>query len=169
MKRLTLSVLMTSVLGIAAYTMAGAQPPDVGAGGGRPGPGGPGRGFGRGAIGILRDANLTDQQRTEIRAILDAERDSRQGPPPEASLHRQLQAEVFADTPDAAKLSDLQQQIAQAASARLSEQIALEQKIAQVLTAEQRAKVREQLANAPARRGPGGRRGPDRQPAEPGR
>jgi periplasmic protein CpxP/Spy len=149
MKRLTLSVVITAVLGLAAYTMAGAQAPTRGRGFG---PGGPGPD--RGAMGLLRGVDLTTEQQAQIKALRDAERDSRQGPPAEMQLQRQLQAEIFADAPDAQTISSLQEQIAQAQTARLARQIALDQKIAQVLTAEQRAKIRERLAEAPSARGP---------------
>jgi Spy/CpxP family protein refolding chaperone len=103
---------------------------------------------------MLRGLDLNDEQQAQVKAIRDAGRDSHQGPPAEFELHRQLQAEIFADAPDAQKVTSLQEQIAQAQTTRLANQIATEQKIAQVLTAEQRAKVRERLANAPAGRGP---------------
>jgi Spy/CpxP family protein refolding chaperone len=163
MKRFTLSVVLTGVLGLAAYTLSGAQPPGRGPGGPLPG-GGPG--FGRGELSLLRDANLTDAQKAEIRSIRDAERDARQGEPADFSLRRQLQTEVFADSPDAQKIAALQQQIVQAEAARISRQIAVEQKVAQVLTAEQRAAIRERLAQAPEARGRarGGREARDDNP-----
>ena len=157
MKRFTLSVVVTAVLGLAAYNLAGAQAPGAGPGvggpafqerGRAPGPGGP-RGFGRGSMGLLRGIELTDDQQAQIKAIHDAERQERQGPPPEAALHRQLQAELFADTPDAAKIAGLQEQLAQAHTAMLAKQVEIEQKIAQILTAEQRAAIRERLSLAP--------------------
>lgn len=159
MKRFTLSVVVTAVLGLAAYNLAGAQAPGTGPGvggpafqerGRGPGPGGPrGLGFGRGSMGLLRGIELTGDQQAQIKAIHDAERQERQGPPPEAALHRQLQAELFADTPDAAKIAGLQEQLAQAHTAMLAKQVEIEQKIAQVLTAEQRAAIRERLSRAP--------------------
>jgi Spy/CpxP family protein refolding chaperone len=154
MKRFTLSVLMTGVLGLAAYTFSGAQPP-----GGRPD--GPrlrgGFGGGRGEIALLRDANLTDEQRAAIRAIRDAEQPAADGPAAEPRLRRELEAELFADAPDSQKIATLQQQLAETHAARLARQIAVQQKIAQVLTAEQRAKIRERLTQPlPDRRGPGG-------------
>ena len=57
---------------------------------------------------------------------------------------------MFADAPDTQKIATLQQQLAETQAARLAHQIAVQQKIAQVLTAEQRAKVRERLTQAPA-------------------
>ena len=152
MKRFTMSVMLTGVLGLAAYTMSGAQEPARAGGGPRPG-GGPG--FERGELSLLRGADLTDDQKTAIRSIHEGEREARQGPPAGVQLRRELQAELFAEVPDAQKIAALQQQLVQAEAARLSRQIAIEQKVAQVLTAEQRAKIRERLAEPPsARRGP---------------
>ncbi len=146
MKRLTFSVVITAVLGLAAYTMAGAQGAGRGPGSGPPGLEGPRGGFGRGAGPALRGIELTDEQKAQIQAIREANRESRNDVPAEVPAHRQLQAEVFADVPDDLKLGALQEQVLQAHSARLAKQIALEQQIAQVLTAEQRATVRERLA-----------------------
>lgn len=145
MKRLILSVVITAVLGLTAYTMAGAQDPGRERGFGPGGPGGRG-GPGRGAWSLLRGADLTDDQQAQIKEIREAARELRDGPPPELDLHRQLQTEIFADAPDAQKLTTLKQQIAQAHAAQLAKRVTADQKVAQVLTAEQRAKVREQLA-----------------------
>lgn len=163
MKRLTLSVVMAGVLGLAAYAMAGAQGPGGGPGGPglQRGMGGPG--FGRGGpMALLRGADLTDQQKEQIRAIHESARQGRQGPPADGQLHRQLQAEILADSPDAQKIADLQQQLVQAHAARVAQQVAVAQQIAQVLTVEQRAKIRERLAQEPTRGGPMSRRGADR-------
>jgi len=149
MQRFALSVVMTSVLGLAAYTFSGAQPPARGPEGQRP-RGGPGAG-----VALLRGADLTEEQKAAIKAIREAEQPTAEGPSVEARLRRELQAEVFADSPDVQKIASLQQQLAESQSARLARQIATDQKIAQVLTAEQRAKIRERLAQAPSdRRGP---------------
>jgi Spy/CpxP family protein refolding chaperone len=160
MKRFTLSVVMTGVLGLAAYSFSGAQSPA-----GRPdGPrlgGGPGGG--RGEIALLRGANLTDEQKDAIKAIRDAEPPAVNGSAAEPRLRRELDAELFADAPDTQKIATLQQQLAETHSARLARQVVVQQKIAQVLTAEQRAKIRERLTQPlPDRRRPGagnGRRG----------
>jgi len=152
MKRFALSVVMTGVLGLAAYTFSGAQPPSRGPEGERPwgGPGG-----GRGNLALLRGADLTEEQKAAIKAIREAEQPTGDGPSVDARLRRELQAEVFADSPDVQKIASLQQQLAESQSVRLARQIATDQKIAQVLTAEQRAKIRERLAQAPSeRRGP---------------
>lgn len=156
MKRITLTVAITAVLGLAAYSMAGAQGPGSGSGFG------PGfrRGvFARGGLPALHGVELTEDQKAQIKAIRDAEREAGATPPAEVQLHQQLQAELFADVPDTTKLSALQDQIAQAHAARLAKRVEIDQRIAQVLTAEQRATVRENLAKGPQRRGPAGRRG----------
>jgi len=147
MKRFALSVVMTGMLGLAAHTLWGAQPPSGDPEGHRPrgGPGG-------GGIAALRGADLTEEQRAAIKAIREAEQSAQQGPSNEGRLRRELQAEVFSDAPDPQKIVSLQQQLAESQSARLARQIATGQKIAQVLTAEQRAKIRERLAQAPSQR-----------------
>ena len=162
MKRWTASVMTAALLGLAAYTLADAQAAPEGQTQERverPG----GRGFGRGHLPMLRGVDLTDQQREQIRSILEAERpQAPAGSPGDGNLHRQLEAELFADSPDMQKVAGLQARIAEAAAARLERHIAIQQKVAQVLTAEQRASLRERLAQAPERRpARGGRlRGP---------
>lgn len=165
MKRLTLSVVMTAVLGLAAFSLSNAQqsgsPGDGPRGRGPGGPGGPG-GFGRGGVAMLRGVDLTDEQKASIKAIHDAERQARTGPPAGVALHRELQAEIFADAPDAQKIATLQQQLVQAQSEHFAQELVVQQKVAAVLTSEQRAKVRERLAQGPPeRRGRLERRGPD--------
>jgi Spy/CpxP family protein refolding chaperone len=157
MKRFTLSVVMTAVLGLAAYTLADAhndrrelRDREAGLTGfvqerGRPGSGGPGR-RGGGPMFALRGLDLTEEQQTRIKAIHDAERESQPGPPADGAVHRLLQEAVFAETPDAGQIAALQQQLVQAQSARLAKRIAIEQQIAQILTPEQRAQVRERRA-----------------------
>jgi len=154
MKRFALSVMMTAVLALSAYTWSGAQGPEGRRGPGRPG----GPGFGRGGFVELRGVDLTDQQREEIRAIRDAARPADAGPPADMSLRRQLQAEVFADAPDTAKIAALQDQLVKAQAERLAKEIATDQKIASVLTAEQRTAIRERLAKQPERGAAGDRR-----------
>jgi protein CpxP len=157
MKRLILSVVMTGVLGLAAFSLSNAQQSGE-APRGR-GPGGPGA-FGRGGGAVLRGVDLTDEQKASIKAIHDAERQDRTGPPADATLRRELEAEVFAEAPDAQKIAALQQQLVQAQSERLAHEIAVKQKVAAVLTAEQRSKIRERLSQAPPeRRGGFERRG----------
>lgn len=113
----------------------------------------------RGGVAMLRGVDLTDEQKAAIKAIRDAERPAQDGPPADMTIRRQLEAEVFAEAPDAQKIATLQQQLLQAQSERLAHEIAVQQKVAAVLTAEQRAEIRERLAQAPPdRRGGSGPR-----------
>jgi Spy/CpxP family protein refolding chaperone len=109
-----------------------------------PGSGGPG---GRGMTGILQ--GLTDEQRTQVRAIMQEQREGQQLPPADAKLRRELEAELLADAPNDQKIEELKQQILSAHAEGLARHIAVQKRIAQVLTAEQRAKARERLAEAP--------------------
>jgi periplasmic protein CpxP/Spy len=147
MKRLTSTVVIAAVLGLGAYTFAGAQGPQ---GRGPGGPGGFGRGPGISAARLLRGLDLSEDQQAQLKALRESERGDRETPPAEFRLQRQLEAELFADAPNGATLESIQQQLLQAHAARLGKQIAAEQKIAQILTAEQRARVRERLEQAPA-------------------
>lgn len=118
------------------------------------GPGGMRGAGGRGGPlgGVFAD--LTDQQREQVKAIVDASRQGEQGPPAEVKLRQALELELLADAPDLQKADELKQQIVSATSESLTRHIALQQKINQVLTAEQRAKARERIAQ----RGGRGRR-----------
>ena len=157
MKKVTLTIVMTAILGVAAYTMAGAQAPGRGAGWGPGAEGRFGGGPGGGALLMLRGLELTEQQREQLRKLRGAQTDGVKAVPAERQLHRQLQTELIADNPDPNTLAELQRQIAEAHAARLARQVELGQQMAQVLTPEQRATVRERLAQAPERRGPGAR------------
>lgn len=116
------------------------------------------RGFGpgRGPGPVLARLNLTEQQREQVRAIMQENRASGDAPAHKVGeLQRELHAAIFADTPDLAKIDQLKAAIAEAEAAALGKRIEVDLKIAQVLTAEQRAQAREMPA-------PGGGRGPRR-------
>ena len=150
------SAAFVASVAVASQQASGQQDPQQqkvqqGRRGGPGGPGGPGRG------GPMF-ADLTDQQREQIKAIHDAEREGHQGPPADAKLRQQLELELLADTPNDQTIETLKQQIVAAQLENLSRHIAVQKQIGQVLTAEQRAKARERMAQAPE--GPGrGRRG----------
>lgn len=148
MRRAIWSALLATILGVAVAMPVIAQPPQ----GGR----GPGRGPGPdGVLPILRNLNLTDAQREQIRTITEAERGPNNPRRNLMDLERQLQAAIFSDTPDQQKIDDLKNSIAAASAADLAARIDLASRISQVLTPEQRAQAREALAQAPGR----GRRG----------
>ena len=146
MKQYAFRAALALILGLATFGMSDAQRR------------GPGRGLGGPApfLGIS-GVELTDAQRQQIKALFDEERAS-QDPRAGVNPHVQLRAELLADSPDEQKVVALRDQIAAAQAERLTREIALQQKIAALLTPEQRAQAREALANASERRG-AGRRG----------
>lgn len=152
------AVFVASVA-VASSQQAGGdqQPQRPGAGQRRGGPGGPG--FGRGGPMGAIFADLTEQQREQIKAIHDAQRQSEQGPPADAKLRQQLELELLADAPNDQTIESLKQQIAAAQLENLSRHIAVQKQISQILTAEQRAKARERIAQGPGPEGRGRRGG----------
>jgi Spy/CpxP family protein refolding chaperone len=141
--------LVASLIGVTAFTFTGLQGQGRGPGGPRPG----GPGFGGPPLGgFARLADLTDDQRQQVQAILEEERASHDGPPAAVRLHRELEAEILADVPDEQKIESLRQQLAQAQADAIARQVAVQRKIVQILTPEQRTKARERLAEGPRRR-----------------
>ena len=142
MKRWMFSGMVAALIAVTGLAFAEAQGPWQP--GQRPGggPGMGGRGHG-GPGGIARLADLSDEQRKQVQAIIDEERQSTEGRAAVVGLHRQLEAELLADVPDEQKIDTLRQQLVQAQSDALNRQIAVQRKIAQVLTPEQRAKLIE--------------------------
>lgn len=150
MRRIWFNRMIASVIGVTAFAFTGIQGHGQGRGQGGPRPG-PGFG-GPGPAGFARLADLTDEQRQQVRTILEEERASHDGPPAAIRLHRELEAEILADAPDEQKIESLRQQLAQAQAEALVRQVTVQRKIAQVLTPEQRATARERLAEGPRRR-----------------
>ena len=157
------SMIKSAVVGVvaaafvASVAVAQGQAPGTHARG--RGPGGP-AGFGgpgRGPLGAVMQ-NLTEEQRKQVKAIVDEQRAGQEGPRGDANLRRDLETELLAETPNEQKVEDLKQQILQVQAEGLSRHIAAQKRIAQVLTAEQRAKARERLAAGP-REGRGRRGG----------
>jgi Spy/CpxP family protein refolding chaperone len=148
----TLSTIVAAalVLGAGISTVAGqGRPGDAGQGRGFGGPG-RGPGFG-GPLPLLRQLDLTDTQRDQIKAVTDAQRNQANQAPVRKlmELHRSLEAALFADNPDTAQIDQLRASISEAEAAALAARIDLQLKIAQILTAEQRQKARELVAQRP--------------------
>ena len=149
MKRTIWFSIAAIILAAAVVVPVIAQPPQ---GGGR----GPGRGAAPGApFGMLRELNLTDAQREQIRALTEQRRGQADSPRRKvADLERQLQVAVFADAPDQQKIDDLKKAVAAATAEELTARVELQSQIAQVLTPEQRAQAREALGKIVGRGGP---------------
>ncbi len=148
----TLSTIAAAaiVLGAGISTVAGQ---------GRPGDGGQGRGFGGpgrgpgfgGPLPMLRQLDLSDTQREQIKALTDAQRNNADQSPVRKlmELQRSLQTALLADTPDTAQIDQLRVSISEAEAAALAARIDLQLKIAQILTPAQRQKARELVAQRP--------------------
>jgi Spy/CpxP family protein refolding chaperone len=142
-----------------AFSAGAGQPPagrGSGPGQGRGGPGGP--------LPILRQLNLTETQREQIKALTDEQRAQNHTQAPGRKLielQRALEVAVFADTPDSAQIDQLRTSIAEAEAATLAARVDLQLKIAQILTPEQRKQARELSQRRPGRAGGprGGRTG----------
>jgi Spy/CpxP family protein refolding chaperone len=150
----TLAVALLAAVALVTLSAQAQEPPQ-----GRRPRMGEARGFGPGPGQgpILPRLNLTEQQREQVRAIMQESREAGEVPGQKiGQLRRELRAAVFADAPDAAKIEQLKAAIAEAEAAALDKRVETELKIAQVLTAEQRAEAREMPAG---RAGRGPRRG----------
>jgi Spy/CpxP family protein refolding chaperone len=153
----TLAAVALAAVALVTISAQAQEPPR-----GRQARMGDARGFGpgRGQGPAFARLNLTDQQREQVRAIVQEARTANEAPMQKVGeLRRELHAAVFADTPDLARIDQLKAAIAEAEAAALNARIDVDLKIAQVLTAEQRAQARE----APGPRGGRGQgRGPGR-------
>jgi Spy/CpxP family protein refolding chaperone len=147
----TLSTIAAAAIAVtAAMSTVSGQPP---AGRGRGGPGaGPG-----GPIPELRQLNLSDAQREQIRALVDQRRSEGDQAPGRklAELQRSLRAAIFADTPDPSQIDQLRSAIAEAEAAALAARIDFQLKVAQILTPEQRKQARESTGPRLGRRARG--------------
>jgi Spy/CpxP family protein refolding chaperone len=153
-KTMWAAIALVAVVAMIPLTAQGTQGPGrMGRGFGGPGVRGQGPG-GPGPMAMLQQLNLTEQQREQVKALMDERRDQRPGANMQ-ELQKELHAAVFADTVDLAKIEQLKGAIASAEAAMLSARIDTHVKISQILTAEQRAKARELPARGPGR----GRRG----------
>jgi Spy/CpxP family protein refolding chaperone len=106
---------------------------------GRGGPGGPDH-----FLLPLRQLDLTVEQRAQIKEVLQAARPSADQAPVRKlmELRQSLRAAVLADAPDQTQIDQVRAAVAEAEAAALSKRIEVAQKIAQILTPEQREKAR---------------------------
>jgi Spy/CpxP family protein refolding chaperone len=126
------------------------------------GPGGPGRPGGPGGrmgpAGVPFE-DLTEEQRQQIKAIMDEQRPAEgEDRPADMKLRQALETELLADAPNEQKIQELKTQIDAASAQQLAKHISVQQRINQILTPEQRAKARERIQNR-QENGPRGRRG----------
>jgi Spy/CpxP family protein refolding chaperone len=123
--------------------------PAMGRGGGQMGP--------MGMMGMFRRLDLSTQQKDELKAAFQAQRDQNQAVRDRVRKAEQaLQTALLADAPDQGKIQQLQTDLSQAQQDALGARVAMELKAYQILTPAQR----QQLRDAQARRGSRmGRRG----------
>lgn len=120
---------------------------------------GPGRAFGFG----VRNLDLTAEQRTKMRELTTAARERTEPIVTELrNTQRSLRLELFADAPDRAKVEELSKQVASLQTQLTELRLETTAQLAEVLTPEQKARVRE-AAGREQPRGPArGGRGPAR-------
>jgi len=125
---------------------------------GQGGPGGPhGGGPGDMMEHMSRALNLTDAQKAQVKAIMDAERaatESSHGKIEE--IHKQIEATITSGQFDEAQVRALAGQAAQIMTDEMVEHVRAHAKIFALLTPEQRAKAQEMHKQM----GPGGPHGP---------
>jgi periplasmic protein CpxP/Spy len=116
------------------------------------GPGGPGAP--RGPMGpgglppILLGVQLTDQQRTQIKAILEESRESRRAEMEERrTLQQQLATAIYGSGTDADSLAALVTRLGELQKQALDADIVLQTKLAALLTDAQREQIVAQAAN----------------------
>ena len=153
-------VASVAVAGGTTFNKDDQQSPGLGQQQGRRGgPGGPGGMGGRMGPVAIPFEDLTEEQRQQIKAIMDEQREGEQGPPADMKLRQALEMELLADAPNDQKIQELKAQVDAASAEQLAKHIAIQRKVNQILTAEQRAKARENIATR-QENGPGrGRRG----------
>jgi Spy/CpxP family protein refolding chaperone len=132
MRTLTKTLLFTSLLAMGGLAVAGPHGP------GGHGPRGPGHAF----LQAVRDLDLTEEQRTGIRAILEAAREDRKEGHEERRAEMQaFKAELLSDAPDAKKLHRMADERHAERQARMHERLDDMIAVSQLLTPAQRAEV----------------------------
>ena len=141
-------VAVALVVGLGALP-ARAQGPGQRIGGpgrgGRGGPGGPGPGM----MPMLQQLDLTDQQREQLRALMEDNRPADPDRLRDAEL--KLHTAILGDTPDPQAVEAAKAAINASHAAELDHQILMLGKIAQILTPEQRQQLLKLQADGPPR------------------
>ena len=134
-----------ALVGVVAVGVSLAQNPP---------PGPPGPAFARQGgppsawRGLLRGLDLTQAQRDQLRALAESEREQRVALAERLrELNQALETALFADVPDQGTIGQLKTDLSLAHQQSLEARIAAQLQVAQVLTPEQRQKVREAQAS----------------------
>lgn len=107
-------------------------------------PADPGQARGARAHRFMAGLNLTDAQREQIRTLRNEHRTALRDQVRQLrDARRALRAETFADSPDAAKLQSLKEQVATLSQQVETRRLEMQQEIAQILTPEQRQYMRD--------------------------
>lgn len=142
-KTIAVAVMITA---LGAITVLAQGPGPQGRGRGPGGPGGPN------VLGMVRQLDLSDAQREQLRQIME---DGRQGGDPGAGVRdaeHKLHEALLADTPDQGAIETAKAAINSAHAAELDQRIAMLQKVAQILTPAQRQQLLKLRPEGPPRR-----------------
>jgi Spy/CpxP family protein refolding chaperone len=152
--RAAIAPALAAIVATGAIAFAqGNPPPRRPMMGQQAGPGGPG------PMGMMRQLNLTDDQRSKIQSLMEQQRQSHQADRQNLmDLQQQLKNAVFADA-GPADTAALQQQIQGLQSQLEADRINVEKQIAAILTPEQRKQVRDMPGDFMGMGGPGMGRG----------
>jgi Spy/CpxP family protein refolding chaperone len=146
MKAKTIAAALV-ITGFAAITVMAQAPGPQGRGRGPGGPGGPG---GPNVLAMVRQLDLSDTQREQVRQIME---EGRQNTPGQAlrDAERKLHEALLADTPDAGSVEALKSAVNAAHAAELDQRIAMIQRVAQILTPVQREQLLKLRPQGPPR------------------
>lgn len=146
MKRKTIAVAVL-ITALGAITVLAQGPGPQGRGRGPGGPGGPGA---PNVLAMVRQLDLSDTQREQLRQIME---EGRQGDPGAGvrDAERKLHEALLADSPVAGSVETLKAAVNAAHAAELDQRIALLQKVAQILTPAQRQQLLKLRPQGPPR------------------
>jgi Spy/CpxP family protein refolding chaperone len=141
-RRAAIALALAAIVATGALAFAqGTPPPRRPMMGRQAGPGGPG------PMGLMRQLNLTDDQRTRIQSITQQHQQSHQADMQKMSdLEQQLKNAIFADN-GPSDTTALQQQVQALRAQFETDRVNVEKQIAAVLTPDQRKQVRDMPGN----------------------